>query len=151
MTVVENLFIYWVGRHNLGPGRQFQQIYQPGKPTGRISLGHLDRVSYGLDKSSLKSIKGYLSNRKQRVKIKIQFVCKTLFEVPQGSVLGLFLIIFSYAIFFTFLRTLVQQIMLITLHHITRVNVSNLLSISQKKSSAILFKRLNNNYMKGYN
>ena len=35
------------GRHNLGPGRQFQQIYWRGKPPGRISPGHLDRVYKG--------------------------------------------------------------------------------------------------------
>ena len=38
------LFIYWPGRYSLGPGRQFQQIYWPGKPPGHISPGHLDRV-----------------------------------------------------------------------------------------------------------
>ena len=41
---VENLFICWPERHNLGAGRQFQQIYWPGKPPGRISPGYLDRV-----------------------------------------------------------------------------------------------------------
>ena len=41
---VENLFIHWPGRHNLGSGRQFQQIYRPLKPPGHISPGHLDRV-----------------------------------------------------------------------------------------------------------
>ena len=40
----KNPFIYWPRRHNLGTGRQFQQIYWPRKPPGRISLGHLDRV-----------------------------------------------------------------------------------------------------------
>ena len=30
------LSIYWPGRHNLGPGRHFQQNYQPGRPTGCI-------------------------------------------------------------------------------------------------------------------
>ena len=39
MTGVESLFIYWLGRHNLGPGKQFQQIYRRGKLPGRISLG----------------------------------------------------------------------------------------------------------------
>ena len=34
MTGVENLFIYWPGRHNLGPGKKFQQIYGPGEPPG---------------------------------------------------------------------------------------------------------------------
>ena len=45
---VENLFIYFPVRQNLGPGRQFQQTYQPGKPTGRISSEHLDGVWVGL-------------------------------------------------------------------------------------------------------
>ena len=38
----------WMGRHNLGPVRQFQQNYTPGKPPGHISLGSLDTV-YKLD------------------------------------------------------------------------------------------------------
>ena len=42
MTGVENIF-YWPGRHNLGPGKQFKQIYLPEKPPGHISPGHLDR------------------------------------------------------------------------------------------------------------
>ena len=41
---IENFFIYWPGRHNLGPGRHFQQNYQPGKLPGYISPGHLDRL-----------------------------------------------------------------------------------------------------------
>ena len=39
MTGTGNLIIYWPGRHNLGPGRQFQQIYLPRKSPGCISLG----------------------------------------------------------------------------------------------------------------
>ena len=39
MTGAEDLFLYWPGRHILRPGKQFQQIYQPGKPPGRISPG----------------------------------------------------------------------------------------------------------------
>ena len=39
-----DFFFYWLGRHNLRPGRHFQQNYWPGKPPGHISLGHLDRV-----------------------------------------------------------------------------------------------------------
>ena len=45
----KKLFYVLVGGgtgHNLGPGRQFQPIYWPGKPPGRISPGHLDRVSF---------------------------------------------------------------------------------------------------------
>ena len=37
MTGVKKLFIYWLGRHNLGQGWQFQKIYRPGKPPGWIS------------------------------------------------------------------------------------------------------------------
>ena len=33
---VKNLFIYWPGRHNLGPGGQFQQIYWTVKPPGHL-------------------------------------------------------------------------------------------------------------------
>ena len=44
MTGVERLCLYFPGRHILGPGRQLQQIYGPGKPPGRISSGHLDRL-----------------------------------------------------------------------------------------------------------
>ena len=44
MTGLKHLFIYWLGRHNLGPGWQFQKTHRPGKPPGRISPGHLDRV-----------------------------------------------------------------------------------------------------------
>ena len=32
------------GRHNLGPGRQFQQVCLPGKLPGRITQEDLDRV-----------------------------------------------------------------------------------------------------------
>ena len=45
MTRVENLFIYWPRRHNLGPGRQIQQIHRSGKPPGCNSAEHLGRVS----------------------------------------------------------------------------------------------------------
>ena len=39
MTGVKNFFIYWPGKHNLGPGRQFQQIYQPENPPGASHRG----------------------------------------------------------------------------------------------------------------
>ena len=38
------MFIYWLGGHNLRPGRKFKQIYTPGKPPGPILPGHLDRA-----------------------------------------------------------------------------------------------------------
>ena len=34
----------WKSLYDWGPVCQFQKIYQPGKPPGRISPGHLDRV-----------------------------------------------------------------------------------------------------------
>ena len=45
---------------------------------------------YGFDKSSLKLIHSYLSNRKQRVKINGRYSSwsEILFGVPQGSILG---------------------------------------------------------------
>ena len=52
MAGVENLVICWPeegmggGGQNLGPGRQFQQIYRPEKPSGRISPWYLDRVYF---------------------------------------------------------------------------------------------------------
>ena len=39
MTGVENLVIYWLGRHNLRRGRKFQQIYQPGSHRGASHQG----------------------------------------------------------------------------------------------------------------
>ena len=41
---LENLFLCWHGKDNLGPKRQFQQAYWPGKPPRRISPVHLDKV-----------------------------------------------------------------------------------------------------------
>ena len=48
MTGIENLLIYWPGRHNLETGRQFQQIYRPGMPPGCFSPGKLGRVYLSL-------------------------------------------------------------------------------------------------------
>ena len=39
MTGVENLFVYWPGSHNLGPGRQSQQILLTGDATGALGQG----------------------------------------------------------------------------------------------------------------
>ena len=49
--------------------------------------------AYGFDESSLKYMKNYLSDRKQRIKINISFSHWTniLYGVPQGSILGPFL------------------------------------------------------------
>ena len=36
---VENLFIYWAGRHNLGPGRQFHKFIDRGSHRGASHRG----------------------------------------------------------------------------------------------------------------
>ena len=44
MTGVDDFFIYWPWRHNLGSGMQFQQNYWLGKPPGHISQWRLDKT-----------------------------------------------------------------------------------------------------------
>ena len=53
-------FIHWPGRHSLRPKRKCQQVYQPGKPMGCISLGHLGMVCVGIWYAMYQSI--YLKN-----------------------------------------------------------------------------------------
>ena len=80
----ENLFIRWLWRHNLEPGRQLQQIYWPRKPPGSISPGYLDRVY-----KSLRVMYTYINNRVQGTKVcsyyteDLDIIC-----VLQGSILG---------------------------------------------------------------
>ena len=70
MTGVGNLFIYWLGRHNLGPGWQFQGIYQQRKLPGRISQGHLTRV-YVVSTDFLKQHQP----SKQKEPTTVSFIC----------------------------------------------------------------------------
>ena len=44
MAGVESVYICGPGRHNLGPGKYFQQNYRPGKQPEELSPGHLDRA-----------------------------------------------------------------------------------------------------------
>ena len=58
--------------------------------------------TYGVDLKSLRFLYSYLNGRKQRVKInnKYSFFEEILFGVPQGSILGLYSLIFLSVIFF---------------------------------------------------
>ena len=53
----------------MGTGRQFQQIYRPGKPPGRISPGHLDRVYITTDFLIYYSCSYYSSMSKVTIKL----------------------------------------------------------------------------------
>ena len=56
--------------------------------------------------------------------------------------------IFSYAVCFTVLRTLILQIMPTILHHICARKSIEFVVNNSEQSSSILFEWLNNNYMK---
>lgn len=43
MTELQKTFIYWLGRHNLRPGRKFNETYTPGKPPGTLT-GHFEHI-----------------------------------------------------------------------------------------------------------
>ena len=58
--------------------------------------------TYGVDLKSLRFLYSYLNGRKQRVKINNKYSSfeEILFGVPQGSILGLYSLIFLSVIFF---------------------------------------------------
>ena len=76
---VENLFIHWSGRHNLGSGRQFQQIYWPVKPPGHISPGPLDRVCMCLFNRGFFSLANLYETTIQKLRTISMFLLKVCF------------------------------------------------------------------------
>ena len=84
----------------------------------KLLIAKLD--AYSFDKSSLKLIHSYLSNRKQRVKINYRYGSwsEILFGVPQGSILGPLLFNIFLCDMFYFLEDF--EIMRTILHHIVR-------------------------------
>ena len=106
--------------------------------------------AYGFDKSSLKLIHSYLTNRKQRVKINriSSSWSEILFGVQQGSILGPLLFNIFICDIFHFLEDFdianyADDSTPYCASKSAEFVVNNL-----EQSSAILFERLNNNYMK---
>ena len=106
--------------------------------------------AHGFDKSSLKLIRSYLSNRKQRVKINDRYSTwsEILFEIPHGSILGPLLFNIFICDIFYFLEEFdianyADDSVPYCAGKSAEFVVNNL-----EQSSAILFEWLNNSYIK---
>ena len=106
--------------------------------------------AYGFDKTSLKLVHSYLSNRKQRVKINERYSSwiEILFGVPEGSILGPLLFNIFICDMFYFLEDFdianyANDSTPYCAGKSAEFVVNNL-----KQSSSILFEWLSNNYMK---
>ena len=106
--------------------------------------------AYGFDKNALKLVNSYLSNRKQRVKINNKYSSwsEILFGVPQFSILGPLLFNIFICDMFYFLRVfgIANNADDSTPYHPDK-NVEFVVNNLEHLSS-ILFKWLNDNYMK---
>ena len=106
--------------------------------------------AYGFDKNALKLVNSYLSNRKQRVKIhnKYSSWSEILFEVPQGSILGPLLFNIFICDMFYFLEDYdITNYADDSTPNNADKNVESVVN-NLEHSSSILFKWLNDNYMK---
>ena len=106
--------------------------------------------AYGFDKNALKLVNSYLSNRKQRVKINNKYSAWSaiLFGVPQGSILGPLLFNIFICDMFYFLEDYdIANYADDSTPCNADKNVESVV-INLKYSSSILFKWLNDNYMK---
>ena len=106
--------------------------------------------AYGFDKNALKLVNSYLSNRKQRVKINNKYSSwsEILFGVPQGSILGPLLFNIFICDMFYFLEDydIANYADDSTPYNVDK-NVESVVN-NLEHLSPILFKWLNNNYMK---
>ena len=105
---------------------------------------------YGFDKSSLKLIHRYLSNRKKRVKINDTYSSwsEILFGVPQGPILGPLLFNIFICDMFYFLEGFdIANYADDSTPYCAGKSAESVVN-NLEQSSRILFKWLNNNYMK---
>ena len=106
--------------------------------------------AYGFDKRSLKLIHSYLSNRKQRVKINDTYSSwsEILFGVPQGSILGPLLLNIFICDMLYFLEGFdIANYADDSTPYCAGKSAESVVN-NLEQSSTILFKWLNNNYMK---
>ena len=106
--------------------------------------------AYGFDKSSLKLIQSYLSKRKQRVKINATYTSwsEILFVVPQGSILGPLLFNIFLCDMFYFLEGFdIANYADDSTPYCAGKSAESVVN-NLEQLSTILFKWLNNNYMK---
>ena len=121
--------------------------YNPNK---NLISNHLKEIGKKFDKSSLKLIHSYLSNRKQRVKVNDRYSSwsEILFGVSQGSILGpLMFNIFIWDMFY-FLEDFDIANYADDSTPYCAGKSAEFVGNSLEQSSAILFEWLNNNYMK---
>ena len=106
--------------------------------------------AYGFDKSSLKLIRSYLSNRKQRVKINDRYSSwsEMLFGVPQGSIVGPLLFSIFMCNMFYFLEDFDIANYADDSTPYCAGKSAEFVVKNLEQSSAILFEWRSNNYMK---
>ena len=108
--------------------------------------------AYGFDKNALKLVNSYLSNRKQRVKINNKYSSwsEIIFGVPQSSILGPLLFnIFTCDMFYFLEDYGIANYADNSTPYNADKNVESVVNdLINEHSSSLLFRWLNDNYMK---